>query len=1711
MDAFHTHAQILNDYREYLKSFLRIRDEHILQKVEEAFESEGFIPEPLVQFNPAFVKGESLENLVAQGRVHQHLPKIFGAYQLHKHQVEALKIGVRQKGFVVTSGTGSGKSLTYLATIFNHLLQQPEKKKGVKAILVYPMNALINSQEEEINKYRDHFGADFPITYAVYTGQQGSEARESIKKNPPDIILTNYMMLELIMTRHTEEWMRISLEEHLQFLVFDELHTYRGRQGADVSLLIRRIKNLAQNKIIGIGTSATMASEGTVQEKRLKVAEVAQTIFGSPYQVGQIVGEHLQRVTRPEVVEPSEIADSITQGIETQLTEEELIHHPLARWLETHIVLRDNEGTLERGLPKTLSDMATELAGFTGLKADICHKSLVQLLKQAEKINLDLKRTGAHHSLLPFKFHQFIAQTSTVFVTLEAPQQRHITVEAGRYVKDEQNKDQLIYAVLFSRLSGVEFLCVEKDLNTRKLMPRNPDESVSSVTQEEARKKGVSEALFTRGYFLVEDPENPYWTDDDIESLPDTWFVKKDPAKGLTPYYAQQIPQPISVNKYGDFSDDPEEYPLWGWYLPARLRIDPTVGLIYDNPNTKENTKLMRLGNEGRSTATTLLSYSVIHSLHEQGDEVKNQKLLSFTDNRQDASLQAGHFNDFLSTLRLRSAVHHALQDHPNGLRVYDIPERVFEKLNLSEDLYAREPNTLEGWSDEENQKALKDYLLIRIIYDLKRGWRYTLPNLEQAGLLQIEYHRLDEFCTLPALKALPILGELSKEERKDILIQLLDFFRTSFAINHPKLSEERAELENFLHLKLDPDKLWSLDRNEKIDTPYYLVAANPGRTPRGIYTSSMGHRSTLGKYLRRETTAMSVDDYRAFIEELCDLLVQANFLKKNRAIIGSSGTVPGYQLRSDAIVWKKGDQQSVPLDKIRFTAYRDLEVKPNAFFQKLYQRDFSAYEKQITGSEHTGQLSNEDRVAREGLFREGTISSLFCSPTMELGIDIADLNIVHMRNVPPNPANYAQRSGRAGRSGQTALIFTYCSAWSPHDRNYFKEAASMVAGSVVPPRIDLKNEELIRSHFNAYLLMELGLSNLNSSVSELIEVARNLQLKESVKQSIDNGIEHYKQHWIESFKSTIAELLPKLSGFYWYTPNWLEKEVNTFYKRFDTAFDRWRTLYLNANRMRETAQIIIDDPTIKFESNEKREARTQRNIGEKQMALLTNEAGRQHGNESEFYVFRYLASEGFLPGYNFTRLPVRAFAGNRYQESGEYISRARFIALKEFGPQNLIYHNGNKYRVNRLMLADGDSKLQKIKISRQTGYAFLDEEMKAANNDPITQAALKGNNVDTPGNLLELGEVEATPQERISCEEEERMSQGFEMDRHFRYVDGIRSTRQAVIKSGDQPLLNLIFGPSTELIQLNKKWRRSVEDGFFIDKRNGKWLRQRDLENESVSENARNVILFARDWADTLYIQPVKDLEVDADQVASLSYALKRGIEKLFQVEENEIGVWVMGDPEHPNIMLYEASEGSLGILSQLIENPVKMKELFTATYAAMHFNPTTKTDTRPKLPKASYEDLLSYYNQMQHDILDRFSIKLPLERLMDCEIEKIRGSKDRKQQYDYLLSAYDKNSATELKLLEYLYHEGLALPDKAQVNMKDYYISVDFTYNTPSGTVLIFCDGSVHDQNHIKTEDAHKRELLREAGYDVVEWHYRESLEELVQRRKDIFYKVK
>jgi len=308
-----------------------------------------------------------------------------------------------------TSCTGSGKSLAYIVPIVDAVLRAP-RRRGIKAIVVYPMNALANSQRGELEKFLT-FGygpGSEPVTYARYTGQESATERDIILKNPPDILLTNYVMLELVLTRPTERDQLITAARGLDFLVLDELHTYRGRQGSDVALLVRRVKDACEAPdLCCVGTSATMASGGTVEDQRRTVADVATTLFGAPITPDRVIGETLARATAPGEASGAPLAEVVRRPAPPSGFDD-LLLDPLAQWVESTFGLRpDNaSGRLVRQPPRRVPDAAEDLARLTGEDAAACDAAIRRtLLAGSRALNPDTRR-----ALFAFRLHQFLSK-----------------------------------------------------------------------------------------------------------------------------------------------------------------------------------------------------------------------------------------------------------------------------------------------------------------------------------------------------------------------------------------------------------------------------------------------------------------------------------------------------------------------------------------------------------------------------------------------------------------------------------------------------------------------------------------------------------------------------------------------------------------------------------------------------------------------------------------------------------------------------------------------------------------------------------------------------------------------------------------------------------------------------------------------------------------------------------------------------------------------------------------------------------------------------------------------------------------------------------------------------------------------------------------------------------------------------------------------------
>lgn len=302
------------------------------------------------------------------------------------------------------------------------------------------MNALVNSQYEALNSLADQYqqrsGKECPVRYEKYTGQENQQAKHRIQQNLPHILLTNYVMLELMLVRPEEHNFVDHTATGLEFLVLDELHTYRGRQGADVALLIRRLRERCGNpNLLCIGTSATMvAGKATSrQERQNAISQFASSLFGSSINPEDIVEESLQRITSLSSF-PS--PDSLRKSLADHLPKSavEMLKHPLTTWIEfTFGVEQEADGNLRRKTPLSLSEGAKNLSESTGIEVQACEERLREIFLSGSQIKMP-----DGNPFFAFKLHQFISQGRTVYATLEHPSARFLTLEGQYYAPSER-------------------------------------------------------------------------------------------------------------------------------------------------------------------------------------------------------------------------------------------------------------------------------------------------------------------------------------------------------------------------------------------------------------------------------------------------------------------------------------------------------------------------------------------------------------------------------------------------------------------------------------------------------------------------------------------------------------------------------------------------------------------------------------------------------------------------------------------------------------------------------------------------------------------------------------------------------------------------------------------------------------------------------------------------------------------------------------------------------------------------------------------------------------------------------------------------------------------------------------------------------------------------------------------------------------------------
>ena len=1755
-DPLEALVDIKNAYRCYVSSFQKFKNPVIRDWIDRKIEEGTLLSKgPYIQINRYFSTGEPFQALVKADIIHPDTPQCFTIMpgergkppiQLYKHQSDAVRSIQSGKNTIISTGTGSGKSFCFGIPVISTALAMKDKGiMGIKAIFVYPMNALANSQYDDFSARLHGSG----LTIAIYTGDTPSTRQEALKNyqertgrrepfdsellsrdeiqnNPPDILITNYVMLEYILTRFEDKVLfppqNLGV---LQFLVLDEIHTYTGKKGADVAYLIRRLKQHTGTigKLRCIGTSATVQS-GEGEDAEQAIATFAQNLFGEPFSRDAVIGEryelpaHQGSGVLPENVL---VTDAMIEEFEPtpeklKALVEAVTGKPLPLESASKMFIGELLGTqktlqfIENSLfdqTVTLDDLVLEYKKT--IRPNASDKECSREIEGALLAGMysEIEVNGIRQQRIIPKVHSFFSQGREIKSCI-SPDGPHLN-DAGEVTCPncaKKSKIRKTFPMVFCRACGQEYYCVEI-LPDNTLRPRNLDDGATSG--------GIA------GYIYIGslDPEQI--------GTPEQWLTPRGAVRdqfkeNRQPPIMMYCPDCNKIYREGDNDNKPcicsGKIPVTIVPYPFLLCLSEGCGVFYDMRTRREFNKLFSFGTVGRSTATDVLVSQMLNELPEE-----EQKVIAFSDNRQDTALQAAHMNNIQKRLHFRRGMYRAVKNSSSPSALMDIGNEI---LNI----YKQE-NVVPKYTENTGQQrmvpgrgeenAYKNYLLFNAILELGSPHQRNQPNLEDVGLLKIGYFSLDVLAQDHKLwESIPEFAALSDTVREDYLTGFLDIMRYNTAIAHEYL----LDLDRFkeqVESRLNETVLFHNELRSSKPTGYSDDADN------ATYFASvlrLTHPiSNLVKWTRRVLPNVEQDIAQHIVSMVADRLAQEGGLIRHQIqYVGSLFMID-----------PKIISLSVPQDSHQFVCkkcgtihhFQELNVctgincgdliekdfKGN-YFQREYTRPFNEVVP-VYAEEHSGQVDGEVRKDLETRFKnpDEPVNVIVCTPTMELGIDIGTLSAIYMRNVPPSPSNYAQRAGRAGRKSQSSMIITFCGVGSrrgPHDQYFYRYPEKIIAGKISVPRFLLNNENLIRAHLHSLILETItmkipqkinGIIDFNKPDTLPLFPDKIEDIEEDIleKDALETSMIDRKEEIVQVIESTLRA---EMKDFEWLTHAYIENAVNNFVPELDAAFNDFRVEYTNLNN--ELSEIDVRIRAGRLNPAQSGSLRQRRNAIENKLDVMQNGKG-------DYTTYRYLAGKGFIPNYGFpthvTTLTLNYRNPIHGTEEAE-LKRDRGIALNEYAPGNTVYYCGGRYQVRTSKVKTENNQIatSSLLICPHCSAAYLNSEIA------MTGGACRNCQGNLEGTLpfksaIEMPDQRAETRTGITSDEEERQRLGYYLTTHYRPSNSLRTWE---LQGKDGVVLSLSYDHGGRIIKVNRGQitldNRTPQNGFTLCTACNHWItgatgitehlnrsnvRKRCWRNATRPDIKENIILFTDSTHDVIRIDcpPPADLGLTDRRsfYETLAQALIEGVQICMNVGADEIKTFLMPVPGHQDIfsiILHETSEGGAGILAAMEKEGIFHEIVKQARTIIHEFD-------KEGCERACYECLCNYYNQSVHDILNRNLVIPVLRELQIAKIvpssQSITENEDRYQELMQLCG-----SSFEKKILSEIRDAQIPLPTHAQniIREGDEPIAKpDFAYLFGGKRILIFVDGPDHDKESIKQDDKRKRERLDLMGYQV------------------------
>lgn len=1101
IDPIRLHDDLRERVRRYLLTSLPISGRFPLLRKEAELVLSGhdkLIKGPYVEALPDFPKGKSLQDHVKSGLLHEgfsRLRDVEFTRKLHQHQNQAIESIVgKHKNVVVATGTGSGKTECFLYPIIDQLLKDKVKgKPGVRALLVYPLNALANDQ-----LYHRLVPAlvcrlkEYGITVGRYTGQTNPGwgrdqfvetylqdayfkslfgdtipenwllARTEMLETPPHVLVTNYAMLEhlLLLPKNAALFQGCDLK----FLVLDEIHSYSGAQATEVALLLRKLQSRYCKgvKVNCIGTSASLSQS---PESGKRIQKFAGDLFGASFELPITAKRQahylLSRKDNALALKPSEWESlhQILTDVRAGSAENES-----QRWNEAVKksglnCLVETDKSLSAGLCELLGSesnvqkasqllsvnkfmefrkLATEL--FPGISVEMAGAGLKGLIALAAYA----RENGDAFPLLPARYHFFATGIEEATILLEHPKVSADCFSELKFTRSffDEEKKQDRYRLLTCRKCGEIYF-----------------EGFESAAQGLLKGRRPSHGNWKRSVFWLKPKAHSVSAEDEAQEDSELHkcFVKfqsgqikdrllpEDDAKEWLETCRAELKQP----------DDKEEREAWMSTCPSCGSRDRFEIVTPFHP-----------GDQAMSEVVGEVLYSHLPANKPNAHKLpgNGKNLLVFSDNRQDAAFFAPSFQRRHEEIVLRWAIVQILKANP-GVAV-SLENLVGELVNR--------PEVRRGILDRDGEQPRADDLttLIRA----KVLSEFCSPggarnSLEDLGLVSVGYGSALQDINAEANVA-NLLGE-HKAQAGALMAFILDGIRRNRGIKMP------------MGIGPDDEFIWgSYAQDDRV----YSLAPVEGIRFRLIPQERANHElypSRLGEFFSRK---LGVSKWQEFLSEFWQQLRDPD----TELMVPFQAGHPGCVLDSRRLQFTLANAESVfRCKECGFVHTRDIgnfcpQFGCDGKLQKVSLEDQKAdltrnhYKflywnlKELHSAvarEHTAALSSGLREQTEKEFKEGRVNVLSCSTTMEMGIDLGDLEGVLLRNVPPDIGNYQQRAGRAGRRAQAAPASVTYARNRRFDQIVYGGAEQFLAKDPRTPFVHLNNRRLFRRHQYSILL----------------------------------------------------------------------------------------------------------------------------------------------------------------------------------------------------------------------------------------------------------------------------------------------------------------------------------------------------------------------------------------------------------------------------------------------------------------------------------------------------------------------------------------------------------------------------------------------------------------------------------------------------------------